>query len=229
MAKSTSEGVKRGKQLSTRLFVPRDGSRGTVTLNRFDRPIAEAELIARGFHATGREAARHLKRSRCGLSGTEVFRAYPIVFLYRHSLELYLKAIIWTGRTLLAAGETRRVDSVLNQHRLPPLVRYVGQIFKALGAGWNLGTRRFRTLANFQRVIDDFESVDSASFAFRYPTKKNGDPGIRPYFRFDVPEFCAILDELLPVLDGSVTMVYQGVQDCLQNMEAPDDRGYLEN
>src|SRR5690348_12475935 len=59
-------------------------------------PIENAHYFARGFHDGADELAEIYR------DGT--FPDYdvpPVVFLYRHAAELYLKSIIWNGNEML--------------------------------------------------------------------------------------------------------------------------------
>ena len=40
----------------------------------------------------------------------EDFRAYPIVFLYRHAIELYMKAIILVGSDMLTLKDQPKME-----------------------------------------------------------------------------------------------------------------------
>jgi hypothetical protein len=54
--------------------------------------------------------------------------------------------------------------------------------------------------------------VDRASYSSRYPTDKEFGASLEAHFRFNVPEFCGVLDELLPVFDGAATAAHEWLQ-----------------
>ena len=83
----------------------------------------------------------------------EVWRvAYPILFLYRHALELLLKAVIRPGRP---------------SQGLAPLVEALDEL---------LATRFQQTLPDFVRSdLLAFSRIDPDSQAFRYARHRSGD------------------------------------------------------
>jgi len=68
-------------------------------VNRFtDNPKNDFGVFARGyFRAASKLAEQLLSKERF-----PDYEAYPVVFLYRHSLELYLKNIIYSSALLSA-------------------------------------------------------------------------------------------------------------------------------
>jgi hypothetical protein len=65
-------------------------------LNWHGTPEAELTFFAEGFYITAKEASARLREDpHLGLYGVphRDFRAYPIVFLYRHALELYMRLL----------------------------------------------------------------------------------------------------------------------------------------
>ena len=50
-----------------------------------------------------------------------------------------------------------------------------------------------------------FESVDPASYTFRYPTGRDGESALPKHFAFNVLSFAHRLDPLLESLSGAVT------------------------
>jgi len=79
----------------------------------------------------------------------------------------------------------------------------VERIFKAFRWSWDLGLPRFRSLANFRSAIEELESIDRESFAFRYPMRKDGSPSLKRNFRFNLFDFCEVLDPVYKFLDGA--------------------------
>lgn len=83
-----------------KLFIDDGRPHGTVILNWHGTPEKEFTYIAEAFRVLAQEAVAKLRRNkRFGLHGLPIedFRAYPIIFLYRHALELYMKAIVLVG------------------------------------------------------------------------------------------------------------------------------------
>lgn len=91
---------------------------------------------------------------------------YPILFDYRHALELAMKWIIDTYG--------RYVDVRLNEderdHDLWHLWGYCKQVITALGSAGE----KDNALRAVEQIVKDFHDLDKSSMAFRYPTKKDG-------------------------------------------------------
>lgn len=92
---------------------------------------------------------------------------FPIVYLYRHYLELRLKSLIWHG-DILAGEPLTKLD---NQH--------------SLGALWRICRRKLEQwqkdcpkddLDAVESTILEFDTIDPKSQAARYPTERDGSP-----------------------------------------------------
>ena len=165
------------KKPKKRLFVDTKQSHGTVVLNWVGTPEREFKFYGEAFHETGKALVGQLKNDpRFGLHGSppDSFKALPIVYMYRHATELYLKGIILAGAGVLPLRGKRELDlkAVLITHSLLQLLQDVERIFEAFGWDWDFELRGFRSLADFRSVISELQSVDAQSYAFRYPTQK---------------------------------------------------------
>lgn len=206
-----------------RLFVDKGQPHGTVVLNWHGTPEREFTYFAEAFHVVAKESVTALRENpRFGLNGIPIedFRAYPVVFLYRHALELYMKAVLLVGSPMLSIKGQREVDrqQLLKTHSLDVLRQELERIFEAYDWEWDLGTPHFRTLGDFRAVIAEFQAVDAGSYAFRYPLDTKGSASLKSDFRFDIFEFCDVLDELFPVFEGAAMGAYEELQTTLQAM-----------
>lgn len=91
---------------------------------------------------------------------------YPIVFCYRHYLELTLKSF------LQQYGQLGELTSSWNHHRLEDLWRDYRTLLRAVGeeTSEEQGTRAV------EQCVAEFAKIDPASDAFRYPTRRRGQP-----------------------------------------------------
>ena len=90
---------------------------------------------------------------------------YPILFNYRHFIELQLKFLIWTyGR---AAG----IEATWDKHKLEPLWNDVVKVLDSFGIWENNAADRA-----VGRLVRDFAKVDPRSMAFRYSVGTDGNP-----------------------------------------------------
>lgn len=91
---------------------------------------------------------------------------YPIVFCYRHYLELALKAI------LQRYGPLGSITSTWSHHRLEDLWRDYRTLLRAVGAE----APEDQSTDAVERCVAEFAKIDPASDTFRYPTNRKGQP-----------------------------------------------------
>jgi hypothetical protein len=123
--------------------------------------------------------------------------ACPVVFLYRLSLELYLKAILISGLKILQEqGEPLGVERILNRnHNLSELWKDLKALYKQLDWKWD------PELDAVGQLIREFQDKDPKASYFRYPVKKDGEAAFERNFSFELRNFCDRLEKLLELLD----------------------------
>ena len=89
---------------------------------------------------------------------------YPIVFLYRHYIELELKSVVAIGR-VAERGENAiaKVLPILNTHDLKKLLQQCREICQWLGL---LSGQFAEAFTNFSALITEFSEHDPNSFSF---------------------------------------------------------------
>ena len=203
-----------------RLFVDSGSAAGAVLLNSHGTPEEEFVYLAEAYHLTAKEACAKLRKDpRFGRDGSpmEYFRAYPIIFLYRHAFELHMKAIILVGSPMLDIKGMAAIDreALLRTHSLDKLRQDLERVFRSYGWKWDLGTDDFRCLADFRKTIAELHDIDKGSYTFRYPLDTKGTASLAPNFRFNLFAFCDVLDNLFPVLESLVTAAYEELQTTM--------------
>jgi hypothetical protein len=189
-------------------------------LNWHHTPEREFSFFAEAFHVVAQEAVAALRQIGVHRDPIGDFRAYPVLFLYRHALELYMKAIIFTGSPMLAVKGMTEVNRqrLLKNHSLDELRQDLERVFQAYGWKWDLGTPHFRSLNDFRKVIAELHEVDAGSYAFQYPLDTKGSASLTSHFRFDLFQFCEVLDSLFPVLQGAIIGAYEELQATYEAM-----------
>jgi hypothetical protein len=173
---------------------------GNVLMNFMHRPETEFGIYGAAFWRAGRSLANSLASQR----GYRDYDACPIVFLYGHALELYMKAIVRRGRSLVSlAGKKLPINPrVLNRHELLPLTEAVNYIFKHVGWTWSTEVEGVRTFSDFKVITQE---IDRLGTAFRYPVDTKEQPSVSHHFGFNVLEFSRQLESAIRLLDGALT------------------------
>lgn len=171
--------------------------------------IAEGSWFeyAQGF----RQSARDLTDLRTGAEPTGDPTAFVILFLYRHYLELTMKAFIQGNRP--NAGEA---PSYPPTHSLVDL--WTG-CEKILGA-WQPG-RYSQEIAAARAQIHLLHQVDPLSTSFRYPESKKRVPSIQEPARVSVKYFADQIEKIGDLLEGWDTGIYEEAQNRKDARETP--------
>jgi hypothetical protein len=189
----------------SRLLGPR-GPERPWSLYFSNVPQREFAYYARGYHKAARLLARSIKRRR-GMKCD----ALPVLYLYRHAIELLAKAVILSGNRLMELrGEENRNESKVfesfghSRHRLLPLLASIRETFKFAGWKWCWPGSAVKTFADVERVFRALNHLDPQSFTFRYPTNTRGERSAPSDLEVGLKTMVAVLDELAEALDTAV-------------------------
>jgi hypothetical protein len=177
-------------------------SYGNIVLNFQNASNREFGAYARAFHTAGQA----LFEQMFDKSGYNDLEGCPIIFLYRHALELYLKAIALHGEVIMQMnGKTLLTNrKILQNHNLHPFFPLLKRTFDAVGWTWDLDIEGLRTFEEVEELLRDFETVDIRSYAFRYPVDTKGNPSVPHHFMVHMPTFCKRMDALLESLEAAL-------------------------
>jgi hypothetical protein len=189
-----------------------------IVLNFMHSPQTEFGPYGGGFHEAARILAKEFLQYQSGFSDLE---GPPIVYLYRHALELHLKGVVLAGNRLmqLDGGDGLEDDALwalLGSHRLSALLPHVRRVFRHVNWSDEINHGPIKTFADIRSVVHDLERVDPESFAFRYPTNKKGKASVGHHFSFSVRHFVSVMDPLIELLSGSVSALEQYWQDACE-------------
>ncbi len=128
---------------------------------------------AEGYRLAGRIVADHVIQNRWDAD----FLVYPIVFLYRHNVELQLKRLIPMGAFLVNHVISEADQKVLqSSHRLNQLWALLEPILrKATKEAFKMTSADIDGIGWYVRQLHD---IDEGSFSFRYMVTKSGAPSI---------------------------------------------------
>jgi len=121
-------------------------------------------LYIHGYKEAAGLLARHIENK----GESQDILIFPIIFLYRHYLELELKNIIIDSHELIDSGADVKLD-----HKISVLWQTCSQLLNKIDS-----TYPKEELKQVGRLIREFEQIDPLATAFRYPEDKVGKPSL---------------------------------------------------
>lgn len=188
---------------SDQLFVEAEDWWMNACLNWYLDPT---ELYIVGY----KEAGDSLVNSVADRSGTADSLIFPIVFLYRHYIELRLKSLLKDGHRLLDKEHKQK-----SEHQLSKLWPKVRDILVELWPDENEDD-----LVIFESLINQFEQVDPRSTTFRYPQDFAGNSSLKIDIpRVNLRNLKEVVEAMAFIMEGSAAAIseYQGYKDDMQS------------
>lgn len=194
-----------------RLFGPQEELANNGALVNWSS--SEWSLYASGYKEAGDVLVNQVENRS---SGHDVL-VYPILFLYRHYLELYLKLSIRTVRTLLDEGREMPTG-----HRIELLWGQLDGLYRRA-----FPDESTDALDQTGRLIREFAAVDPQSTAFRYPVDLKGDPSLPGLRSIDLVNVRDVIAKMDMLLGGAHTQAYEHLQWKFEmEREFRDDNSY---
>lgn len=134
---------------------------------------------------------------------------YPIVFLYRHYIEIQLKEIIQIGTKYL--GEKSKVSK---GHKLFPLWLEAKILINKI---WNSDTEN-TSEGQAEEIIKLICEIDTKSDSFRYPFDYKGNQTLKGITTINIKELKEIITQLVQFLDG-VSLAISAYADNKDEMQ----------
>lgn len=131
------------------------------------------------------------------------YLVFPLVFLYRHYVELRLKELLQSAEQLLELPRDWKCN-----HQIENLWRELKPLLRRIAPG-----EPERDLQNAERLIIELATGDPYSFEFRYPETKEGRRHLADRERLDIVNFCDALRKLSGFLDGASMQISVYLQD----------------
>ena len=188
-------------------FVNIASSTGNVVFNFTGDLIRDLGAFALGY----REAARVLAAPFRGDAYAD-YDGYPVLYLYRHALELYMKIVVYRGAMLmgLIGKQCPDVPGLFSNHNLRRLLPAVRSIFRAMR--WDFKQTEIGTFDEFETIVREIDQIDPGSYAFRYPMNRAGDAHLPHHFTMNVANFGDTMDALLGYLEGAADLLDDNFQ-----------------
>ncbi len=171
---------------SDRLFAApgRPADEGTLAPHAWTRLV----LMAAGY----REAADRLVDAVAADAVFQDTLVYPVIFLYRHFMELELKYVLMTY------GRHFDKEADWKSHSLVDLWAKVRPIIETAGGGINDGGANDAVEA----CVREMSTADPMSFSFRYPVEKGGRPMVLAFETVDLGNLCRTMTKIANYFDG---------------------------
>ncbi len=126
------------------------------------------------------------------------FVVYPVMFLYRHCLELQIKHILLECQRYLGRGHELSDD--LKSHDLNKNWNTLKGLLVELEEDWGLYDPPSASFPDVDGRIAEFHRLDQSSFGFRYPVDKKGQPSLKDYpsegSRFDLAQVGTVVGDV---------------------------------
>lgn len=142
---------------------------------------------------------------------------YPAIFLFRHYLELQLKAIVALG-IVIEHVEEEKIEAkktavaMLNDHNLERLTTKCMNVCKRLGL---LSNPDFALAFDaFQTCVHEISSADPGSYTFRYPIDKQLKPALAQDFQCDLDN----LDQVMAKMSFLLRTVWVAADDATRHI-----------
>jgi hypothetical protein len=183
------------------LFVKRKDRRNTV-LNWHRAPEEEFDIYAGVYWNAAQTLVKNLELDR--IFG---YDACPVVFLYRHALELFLKAILLGDGANFLRNRPDPKWVMDHSHSLKELIPHVREILERFAREGEFGRNEVRTFDDFEALVGELDNVDKNSCAFRYPVDKKLQGTVPGHFTFNAGNFARKMDDALNTLSGACSML----------------------
>lgn len=166
------------------LFKPSSAWMGNATLA--DRKFSHLVLMTDGY----KKGADTLVAKASSDRGLRDFLVYPVVFCYRHFVELSLKYII------ASHGPTVGVQPNWTTHSLEELWTTTNKVLDGFGV------EKDEMHAAVCACIEELSKADPLSFKFRYPTDRNGEALPFSVERFDLVQLRDVVEGMSGYFGG---------------------------
>jgi hypothetical protein len=150
-----------------------------------------------------RRAAEQLSRYALANQRECSSLAYPIVFLYRHHIELALKRIIYCIPAVLRRNLTDQEKKNLGNHRLDLIWADLEPIFESICEAVNWGKPEADDLEGIRDYVSQISAVDPLSMNFRYWKSKKGEPSLPDSLNsFNIRHFSEMMGRLADFIEA---------------------------
>ena len=208
------------------MFFAPTSARGSFVVHFTSNPVTDFGIWGRGYT----EAAKRLRESLLSGPRGGDNDTYPVVFLYRHALELYLKGIMVAANHVVGLkSQLEFVEALRSDHRLLPLFQAASRLLLRSFPD-DPGISDF--LAKLKKVVTDLNGVDPGSFSFRYPVNTEFERPAGGSITMGLIELGQGMDEVLEAFDTIETALQvegDDLEEALAYLEHDDHDRYAQS
>lgn len=146
------------------------------------------------------EAAERLFQPILNSGNFADYDAYPILFLFRHYVELTLKEVVLLTKRIAVVEQTELPPFNMATHNLGTLLEAADRNLELLKETLGLDEQPFEEQT--KAFILDLSSFDQRSDAFRYPVDKNGNLFFADHFPVGLPQVAENMEYIHRNLTG---------------------------
>lgn len=215
-------------KISTELPEPLPPPAEGDILFRFDNrdPFANACLNMSSrpdlFYSIGYlEAARHLVKHVLTTHSDQDTLIFPIVFLFRHHIELLLKRLVILNCAVIKRQLNGEERSHLKNHRLDLLWKDIKLTLPHSRKAANLPKITSAELAGVNSYIRQINELDPDSQSFRYAVSANGDSTLAGVTRINILSLSNYIERLCEFV-GAIVGEFEMYLDYQAEMAAEE-------
>jgi hypothetical protein len=167
---------------------------GNALINWKGSPTGDLTTYAHSYRNAARSlVAMHQKQ----VYGTIDEGALPILFLYRHAIELYLKAIVFKAAivSINEAELSTALPKLWKEHSLVKLAEMARPVINARTG------KPFAIMGDLEQKIVDLvgriDKIDPGSYTFRYPVTSRGNSALPGLFMTNIFVFSEEVESVL--------------------------------
>lgn len=186
------------------------GDYGNIQIGFSKHPWNDFSKYAQGYYL----AAKQLAGALLEKPSIGDYEGYPVVFLYRHALELYLKSFIYSTESI-AKLRKNLGKLTKNTHHLPSLCGAFKKLIEGIPEIQQEASLRM-FLANLKSVATEFDEIDAMSDSFRYPLDRDGKPIPKMILKIgDIRDTFEDLKDGLDAMAVYAGCVEEGIREAL--------------
>lgn len=139
---------------------------------------------------------------------------YPIVYLYRHYLEIMLKDLISDGLEIRGETVSSELKEILGQHNLMKLWNNFKPFFCEV-CGTDSDFEAVKKA--MESYINQMHCIDPEAISFRYDKSKTGKQSLEGIERINILNFCRNMEKLSLLIEG-ISMQFSDALDHVRDM-----------